>query len=139
MEIKKIPYGETDFEKFRLKNYYYVDKTRYIELLEDMPSYLFLIRPRRFGKSLFLSILTSYYDIYYKDKFDFFFSDTYIGKNPTPARSKYLFLSFNFATVDSRIENTQQSFESHCNNCYNFFADKYSFCELIDNSKSLTD
>ncbi len=124
-KIKKIPYGISDFELFRTDNYYYVDKTKYIELLENSPRYLFLIRPRRFGKSLFLSILTAYYDVYYKDKFDFFFSDTYIGKYPTAEKNKYLILSFNFAIVDSRIENTYESFEAHCSINFRIFVDKY--------------
>ena len=128
--IKKIPYGETDFEKFRIKNYYYVDKTSYIELLERMSSYLFLIRPRRFGKSLFVNILKAYYDVHYKARFDFFFSDTYIGKHPTNEQGKYLILSFNFAMVDPRIENTKASFEFHFKEQIEEFLSKYeSFFE----------
>ncbi len=124
-DIKKIPYGITDYALFRTENYYYVDKTKYIEKIEKLPRYLFFIRPRRFGKSLFLNILKAYYDVFYKEKFDFFFSDTYIGKNPTDERNKYLILSFNFAVVDPRIENTEESFEYHFNEQIELFLSKY--------------
>ena len=113
-KIKKIPYGITDYARFKSENLYYVDKTQYIELLEEMPSFLFLIRPRRFGKSLFINVLKAYYDVHYKNDFDFFFADTYIGKKPTQNKNRYLILSFNFAIVDPRIENTEESFENHC-------------------------
>jgi hypothetical protein len=61
-KIREIPYGDADFEDIRLNNKYFVDKTRFISLLEKQ-KYIFLIRPRRFGKSLWLSILQTYYDI----------------------------------------------------------------------------
>jgi hypothetical protein len=75
-DLKQIPYGVTDFNDFRVKNLYYVDKTRFIRDLEKKGNFLFLIRPRRFGKSLFLGIMEAYYDIDYKDRFDFFFTGT---------------------------------------------------------------
>ena len=73
-DLKGIPYGVADFAKFRKKNYYYVDKTRYLRDIEKKGDYLFFIRPRRFGKSLWLGIMEAYYDIDYKDRFDYFFS-----------------------------------------------------------------
>ncbi len=123
--IKKIPYGESDFIKIQNKNYYYVDKTKYIKTIEDSPSFLFLIRPRRFGKSLFLSILECYYDINYKQDFEKIFKNTYIGKNPTGKQNTYLILKFNFAVIDPKIENTKESFDLHCENAYLEFVDKY--------------
>ncbi len=66
---KKIPYGLTDFKEIQTENYYYVDKTSYIPQLEQEGKYLFLIRPRRFGKPLWLVILEAYYDIHLKDCF----------------------------------------------------------------------
>ncbi len=78
----------------RRKNCYYVDKTRFIENIEDSPPYLFFIRPRRFGKSLFLSLMECYYDIKRKDDFEEIFSGTYIYDNPTEERNKYLILYF---------------------------------------------
>ena len=62
-KVKGIPYGISDFNRMRNDNFYFVDKTRYLPLIEQMPSYLFLIRPRRFGKSVFLSMMRTYYDI----------------------------------------------------------------------------
>ena len=73
---KKISYGQCSFERLRTENYVYVDKTRFIEQIENEPnSYHFLIRPRKFGKSLFLSTLRHYYDICYADKFNTLFGD----------------------------------------------------------------
>ena len=68
--MKKIPYGESDFRKIKLENFYYIDKTHFIPKIEMMPSFLFFIRPRRFGKSLFLNILAFYYDKYYENEFE---------------------------------------------------------------------
>lgn len=62
-KVKGIPYGISDFNRMRNDNFYFVDKTMYLPLIEKMPSYLFLIRPRRFGKSVFLSMMRTYYDI----------------------------------------------------------------------------
>ena len=123
--IKKIPYGTTDFKLIVQDNYYYTDKTRFIEVVEVAPRYLFFIRPRRFGKSLWLSILQYYYDIAYKDDFEAIFKGTYIGANPTSERSKYLILSFNFAMIDAKIGNTEASFEHHCNLSYVSFVNRY--------------
>ena len=95
-ELKGIPYGIADFKDFRIKNLYYVDKTRFIRNIEKKGSFLFFIRPRRFGKSLFLSMLEYYYDIDGKDRFDFLFKGTDIHPNPTKEKNKYLVLSFNY-------------------------------------------
>ncbi|MDR0515546.1 MAG: AAA family ATPase, partial [Fibromonadaceae bacterium] len=84
---KKLPYGQSNFADLIERGYAYVDKTRYIELLENENNgYQFFIRPRRFGKSLWLSILENYYGI---GKPDAIFKDLYIGKNPTPEKNKY--------------------------------------------------
>mgnify|MGYP001522958141 CR=1 FL=1 len=81
--MKQIPYGLTDFGRIQKENYYYVDKTMFIEKIEMQPSYLFLIRPRRFGKSLTLAMLEAYYDVRYADQFDELFGHLYIGQHPT--------------------------------------------------------
>ena len=70
MAIKRIPYGISDFRLLSGEDYYYVDKTRFIEEIEKCPNFLFLIRPRRFGKSLWLAMLSAYYDIAAKDQFE---------------------------------------------------------------------
>lgn len=100
MIIKKIPYGLTDFERIRKEPYYYVDKTHYIEWLEESANFFFLIRPRRFGKSLFINMLRWYYDIYRRDRFKEIFEGLYIGSHPTAEQGKYLVLDFNFAGVN---------------------------------------
>lgn len=95
----KIPYGISNFETIRKDRYLYVDKTRYIELLENDAPYQFFVRPRRFGKSLFLSMLYHYYNIGSKSKFDELFGDLYIGKNPTQKRNSYLMFHISFASL----------------------------------------
>ena len=102
---KKIPYGQSNFEKIILGNYIYVDKTKYIELLENESNdYNFLIRPRKFGKSLFLSMLWNYYDIVQKDNFKQLFGDLYIGKHPTGKQNSMFVLRFSFAGIDTSNE-----------------------------------
>jgi len=99
---KKIPYGLSNYHSIRTENYAYVDKTRFIEMIENEPAkYLFLTRPRKFGKSLFLSTLRHYYDICHADKFDVLFGDLYIGKNPTPNRNAFFIMKFSFSGLDT--------------------------------------
>jgi len=112
MKRKKIPYGISDFDRVRRQNYYYVDKTRFIGHIEDSPPYLFFIRPRRFGKSLWLSLMECYYDIKRKDDFEEIFSRTYIYDNPTEERNRYLILKFNFSEVRSDINEVEDSFNN---------------------------
>ena len=107
---KKIPYGVSDFEKIRKENYY-VDKTRFIKLIEASPDYLLFIRPRRFGKSLWLSLMEHYYDISKKDRFEELFKGTWIYDNPTKERNSYLILKFNFSGVNPDIKKVEDSFE----------------------------
>ncbi|MCP4138325.1 MAG: AAA family ATPase [bacterium] len=100
MNYKKIPYGISNFEKLTKEDYYFLDKTAFIEELENLGSpYLFFLRPRRFGKSLFISMLQHYYDINQKDHFESLFKETYIGKNPTPLRNSYPVIEFDFSLV----------------------------------------
>ncbi|MEI6138340.1 MAG: AAA family ATPase [Mariniphaga sp.] len=101
--MKKIPYGISSFETIKTENYYFVDKTKYIERMENLGGrYLFFLRPRRFGKSLLISMLEHYYDIDRADQFDRLFGDTYIGQNPTPLRNSYPVLRFNFSMVKTQ-------------------------------------
>ena len=112
--IKKIPYGMTDFERIILENYYYVDKTQYIANVEKVTSFFFFVRPRRFGKSLFLNMLGLYYDINQKDKFEKIFGNLYIGKHPTPDRNKYLVLTLNFSSVAANMDRLEETFNTYC-------------------------
>ncbi len=113
--MKKIPYGIANFEKIKENNnFYYIDKTKYIEELENLGSqYHFFLRPRRFGKSLFISMLEHYYDMNRKHQFDELFGDTYIGKNPTPLKNSFPVLKLNFSAIptDGDMESIQKSFD----------------------------
>ena len=126
IKAKRIPYGMMNFVAIREDNYYYVDKTRYIEKVEQSNRYFFFIRPRRFGKSLTLSMLRHYYDINTADRFEMLYGDLYIGNNPTPNRNKYLILFLNFAVVNADLGNYRASLDAHCNTRFNSFCDSYS-------------
>nr|WP_205665672.1 ATP-binding protein [Anoxybacter fermentans] len=107
----KLPYGISDFEVIRKEGYLYVDKTKYIEQLEEIGRYLFFIRPRRFGKSLFLSTLEHYYDINRGSQFERLFGGLYIGKNPTDLRNKFAVLKLNFSGLKTDSKgNVEESF-----------------------------
>jgi len=127
---KKIPYGISSYKTIRQENYYYVDKTRYIPQFEETGKFLFLIRPRRFGKSSLLTVLESYYDISRKDEFDFFFNGTFIKEHPTPEKNAHLILKFNFSQVNPDPEKIESSFHGHTENCFFFFGEKYR--EFLD-------
>ena len=109
-KIKRIPYGISDFEIMIKEEYYYIDKTKFIEEIERSPRYLFFIRPRRFGKSLWLSLLECYYDIEKKEDFESLFSGTYIYDNPTDEKNSYFILKFNFSSVKSEVDKLEHSF-----------------------------
>lgn len=123
--MKAIPYGISDFPRIRRENYYYVDKTRYIELMERQPPYLFLIRPRRFGKSLFLAMLETYYSIDYADCFGELFGDLYIGRHPTGRQNKYMVMRFNFSEVKADPEMIEEKFGEYCCMVMRQFVKKY--------------
>ena len=125
-EAKRIPYGMMNFVAVREDNCYYVDKTRFIEKVEKANKYFFFIRPRRFGKSLTLSMLHHYYDINAADKFERLYGDLYIGKHPTPNHNKYLILYLNFAVVNADLGNYRSALDAHCNTRFNSFCDTYA-------------
>ena len=108
--VKRIPYGVQDFVQVIEQNSYYVDKTMYIPKLEDEPNNIFCIRPRRFGKSVFLGMLHAYYDIRTKDKFRQWFGDLWIGKHPTPLQGRYQILHLDFSQVGGTIEELEENF-----------------------------
>ena len=124
---KRIPYGMQNFEDVMERDCYYVDKTPFIEKIEESNMYFFFIRPRRFGKSLTLSMLENYYDINKKDKFESLFGKLYIGENPTPERNSYLILHLNFAMISAGLDNYQKGLDAHCNNKFNSFCSRYAY------------
>ena len=123
--MKKIPYGIADFKVIQDENYYYVDKTMFIPLLEETGKFLFFIRPRRFGKTLFLNVLESYYDLAWKEDFDHLFKETYIKTSPTSEKHAYLLLKFNFSRVNPDPEKVEASFHGHVERRVFFFGEKY--------------
>ena len=123
---KRIPYGMQNFEDVIKEDCYYVDKTPFIEQIEESNKYFFFIRPRRFGKTLTLSMLENYYDINKKDKFEEIFGKLYIGQNPTPEHNTYLIIRLNFAEVAAGLDDYKDGLDNHCRLVFNFFCDIYA-------------
>lgn len=111
--VKRLPYGINDFEAVIEQNQYYVDKTMYLPLLENQPSNIIFIRPRRFGKSIFLSMLHAYYDCSKKEKFQTLFGDLWVGKHPTPLQGKYQVLHLDFSYVGGSIDKLEENFDMY--------------------------
>ena len=123
---KHIPYGMMNFAVIRRDDCYYVDKTRFIPIIEDADKFFFFNRPRRFGKSLTVSMLQHYYDIAAKDKFDALFGDLYIGKHPTSDRNSYLVLYLNFSGIVGELHNYRKGLDAHCQTMFDYFCDIYA-------------
>ena len=129
----KFPYGISDFKKINTRGYFYCDRTDKIPLLEKSDSQLF-IRPRRFGKSLVLSMLENYYDVAKKDEFEDIFGNLKIGKNPTDLRNSYFILKFDFSCVDptGSAEEVKKALFDHINDCIKEFILYYGKYNLPD-------
>jgi len=108
-----IPYGLADFRSIRLEGYLYVDKTRFVRELERTRFVVF-IRPRRFGKSCWISLLEHYYDRRFDGEFDAVFGGTDIGSDPTGERNSYVALRFNFSAFKNAPETLEREFEAYC-------------------------
>lgn len=124
--VKRIPYGVSNFVEVVEQNQYYVDKTMYLPLLERQPDSLFFIRPRRFGKSIFLGMLWAYYDMAQKDKFQKRFGNLWIGSHPTPNQGKYQVLFFDFSRASVGMGTLEENFNSYCCIVLNGFMSTYS-------------
>ncbi|MCP5051595.1 MAG: AAA family ATPase, partial [bacterium] len=135
--FKRIPYGISDYVALVDENHYYVDKTMYLPMIEDAGKYLFFIRPRRFGKSLLLSMMHCYYDVYYNDRFDELFKDRWIHKNPTEQQGKYLMLALNFSAVDPDRKHLESSFLSNISEKVDLFLFRYKSVLNPDGVKKL--
>ena len=125
--MKKLPYGISNYEQLITQDYYYVDKTKYIEIIENLAERnIMCLRPRKFGKTLFISTLEYYYDISTKSKFKNLFKDTYIGKNPTKLKNSYHILKFNFSGIDTASEeSTMKGFTNEVASSVKLFVEKY--------------
>ena len=124
-QIKQIPYGVSDFRSVIEQDLYYVDKSMYIEELEKQSRTLIFIRPRRFGKSLFLNMLRLYYDKAASADFERLFGKLYIGQHPTPNRNRYQVLYMDFSRVTGNIDALPQRFNSYCCGRLDDFIDTY--------------
>ena len=124
----KMPYGISNYEKMVNDGYYYVDKTQYIEKLEELPeTNIMFLRPRKFGKTLFTSVLENYYDKNKIDEFENLFKNTYIGKNPTSLKNSYSILRFNFSGIDTSTEEaTIKGFRREVASSIEVFINKYN-------------
>ena len=125
-DSKLLPYGMMNFAVIRRDDYYYVDKTAFIPLIERSDRFFFFMRPRRFGKSLTLNMLQHYYDVRTKDKFDSLFGDLYIGKHPTKDRNSYLVIKLNFSGITGELHNYRKSLDEHCRIVFDYFCDVYA-------------
>lgn len=123
--VKRIPYGVFDFVDIVERNQYYVDKTMYIPKLEDEADALFFIRPRRFGKSLFISMLQAYYDVNMKGRFQELFGNLWIGSHPTEYQGQFQVLYFDFSKIGGDISTLKENFNSYCNIILNSFIERY--------------
>ena len=126
--ILKMPYGISNFEELITEDYYYVDKTYYIEKLESLPEKrIMFLRPRKFGKTLFTSVIEYYYDKNRDDKFEKLFKNTYIGKNPTKLKNSYSILRFNFSGIDTSTEEaTIKGFKNEVASSIEVFIHRYN-------------
>ena len=125
-QVKQIPYGVADFATVIEQNLYYVDKTMFIPELEKQPRNLFFIRPRRFGKSIFLSMLYSYYDCTQSHKFQSLFGNLWIGQHPTPLQGKYQVLFLDFSQITGNIDKLETKFNSYLSINLDAFVRQYS-------------
>ena len=124
-KTRPILYGVSDYAEIRKANAWFIDRTAKIRDLEETRYALFL-RPRRFGKSLWMSILEGYYDIERAGRFDELFVGTDIGANPTDERGKYMILYFNFSAVSKDVRKVEDSFEKYAAERFSAFAEKYA-------------
>ena len=136
--MKKLPYGISNYQELIEDNYYYVDKTQYIEKLENLAEKrIMFLRPRKFGKTLFTSTLENYYDIKKANKFEQLYKDTYIGKHPTKLKNSYHILRFNFSGIDTiNTETTMKGFKSKVIASIKVFVEKYGLDFYINEEEA---
>ncbi len=123
-----FPYGISDFATLIREGYFYQDRSDRIALLERTGRQLVFIRPRRFGKSLLLSMLDHYYDIHRADQFAELFGHLAIGQNPTPLHNQYLILRWDFSLIKAQgeIADIEAAVHQHLNDRMKAFGDEYA-------------
>ncbi len=126
-DTMKLPYGLSNFDQIRTEGYWYVDKTKYVEMLETSPErFLMILRSRRFGKTLFCNMLGWYYDRLHGERFDELFQGTHIHVHPTPKRGAYLMLTFNFSGISTQtLEDANGGFVTEVSNQVMVFLTRY--------------
>ena len=125
-KYKLLPYGISDYAQVKREGKYMVDKTMYLERMERAGNFLFLIRPRRFGKSMFLSMMESYYDIEAKENFDLLFGDTYVGSHPTAERNEYQVLRLDFSKPGGNKDTIEENVNGYLDLMYGDFVSRYA-------------
>lgn len=138
--MRKLPNGISNYETIVRENYVYVDKTMYIEELENLSDRtIMFLRPRKFGKTLFTSTLECYYDISKKEEFETLFANTYIGKKPTPEKNSYYILRFNFSGISTNtIEEAIKGFREKVNLGIDRFVNNYGI-DFYNNPEQSTE
>jgi hypothetical protein len=123
----ELPYGIADFRRIRRQRMVYVDRTSYIPILESLGSTLLFLRPRRFGKSLWLQTLASYYDLRGAEESADLFGDLTVGRRPTPLANRYFILQWNFSEIDpgGSVERIAASLREHVRSSAEAFASDY--------------
>jgi len=124
--MRLLPLGVKEYRDLQRDRMYYVDKTKYISVMEQTAKFLFFTRPRRFGKSLFVTMLKEYYDILAQDRYEKEFKDTWIYNNPTSERGQYQILLFNFSRIDGDFCDLKEIFSKYCANRIDRFAEDYA-------------
>ena len=134
----KMPYGISNYEELITENYYYVDKTQYIEKLENLSEKrIMFLRPRKFGKTLFTSVIENYYDKNKADKFEKLYGNTYIGKNPTKLKNSYCILRFNFSGINTENEeSTMKGFKEKVSISIDGFTQKYGIDFFVNQEQT---
>ena len=125
-KYKLLPYGISNYVQVKREGLYMVDKTMYLERMERAGNFLFLTRPRRFGKSMFLSMMESYYDIEAKDNFDLLFGDTYVGSHPTAERNEYQVLRLDFSKPGGNKDTIEENVNGYLDLMYGDFVSRYA-------------
>ena len=128
----QIPYGVSDFKRIRTEGYYYVDKTRHLAMMEERDSFVFFVRPRRFGKSLFLSMMENYYDLNRKKDFERLFGGLWLGAHPTANRNRFMVLKLAFSKVGGTGNELRKSFEDHIGKQLDDLVSRYPECYDAD-------
>jgi hypothetical protein len=126
MDYKRLPYGVADYTWIKSQNRYCADKTMFIPKMEEAGDFLYLIRPRRFGKSVFLTMLQAYYDIEKKDSFHTTFKDTWIESHPTEGLGQYQVLYFDFSRAAAGQGSLEENFNAYCCTILDDFIQKYA-------------